>query len=239
MSHHFIEISDLNYAYPDGTKAIDDINLYIYHGESIALLGSNGAGKSTLIKHLNGTILPTQGSVNIGGTPVTKKTLKTIRSTVGLVFQNTDNQLFMPSVFENVAFSPRSIGITGDELQKVVEESLEKVDALDLISKHPFKLSGGEKRKICIASVIASNPEILILDEPTAEIDPKGIGDLVAILNQFSHTKIISSHNLRFAKAVCNRGIVMHEGEIIFDGKLDAIFENDELLEKTGLKEIY
>ncbi|TYB33824.1 MAG: ABC transporter ATP-binding protein [Flexistipes sinusarabici] len=239
MSHHYIAIHELEYTYPDGTKAVADVNLNISHGESVAILGSNGAGKSTLIKHLNGTILPTKGSVNIGGTPVTKKTLKTIRSTVGLVFQNTDNQLFMPSVFENVAFSPRNIGITGDEMQQVVEESLGKVDALGLIDKHPFKLSGGEKRKVCIASVIASNPEILVLDEPTAEIDPKGIGDLVSILRQFSHTKIISSHNLKFSRAVCSRGVVMQEGRIIFDGELNEIFSSDKLLEAAGLKEDY
>jgi cobalt/nickel transport system ATP-binding protein len=239
MSHHFIKISDLEFTYPDGTNALKNINIFISHGESIAILGENGAGKSTLLKHLNGTILPQKGEIDIGGILITKKTLKKIRATVGIVFQNTDNQLFMPTVYDNVAFAPKSIGVEAEQLKQIVKKALEDVEALDLLEKHPFKLSGGEKRKVCIASVIAISPEILVLDEPTAEISPKSIGSLAKILNNFSHTKIVSTHNLKFAEAVCNRFIVLKKGEIIYDGNFEKLFSDKKLLDSAGLLENY
>ncbi|MCB4203951.1 ATP-binding cassette domain-containing protein [Deferribacterales bacterium Es71-Z0220] len=239
MSHHFIKIQDLNFEYSDGTKALEHINLYVTHGESIAILGSNGAGKSTLLKHLNGTLLPTNGEVNIGGITATKKTLQKIRSAVGIVFQNTDNQLFMPTVFENVAFGPRNFGLEGEHLKETVEKALTDVGAIHLSNKHPFRLSGGEKRKVCIASVLACNPEILVLDEPTAEVDPKGLKDIVTLLNSFSHTKVISTHNLKFATAVCKRGVVLKRGKVIFDGEMSELMKNVELLKEAEILEEY
>ncbi|UOD35348.1 ATP-binding cassette domain-containing protein [Deferribacteraceae bacterium V6Fe1] len=239
MSHHFIKIQDLNFEYSDGTRALEHINLYVTHGESIAILGSNGAGKSTLLKHLNGTLLPTNGEVNIGGITATKKTLQKIRSAVGIVFQNTDNQLFMPTVYENVAFGPRNFGLEGEHLKKTVEKALTDVGAIHLSNKHPFRLSGGEKRKVCIASVLACNPEILVLDEPTAEVDPRGLKDIVALLNSFSHTKVISTHNLKFATAVCKRGVVLKRGKVIFDGEMSDLMKNVELLKEAEILEEY
>ena len=239
MSHHFIEIKDLSFNYSDGKSVFEDINLYVTHGESVALLGVNGAGKSTLIRHLNGTLMPAHGTVNIGGVMITKKTIKKIREKVGVVFQNTDNQLFMPTVFENVAFGPRNFGMDKNQIDEIVENCLNEVGAIHLKDKHPFKLSGGEKRKVCIASVLSCNPEILVLDEPTAEIDPKGIKDLINILNSFTHTKIIATHNLRFAAKVCDRGIILNEGKIIHDGKLPEIMENKTLLKDAGILDEY
>jgi len=239
MSHHFIKIENLTFAYSDGTKALDNINLYITHGESVAILGPNGAGKSTLLKHLNGTLLPTNGTVNIGGVIVTKKTLKKIRSAVGIVFQNTDNQLFMPTVYENVAFGPRNFGLEDKYLKDTVEKAISDVGAINLINKHPFRLSGGEKRKICIASVLACNPEILVLDEPTAEVDPKGLKDIANLLNGFAHTKVISTHNLKFATAVCKRGVVLKQGKVIFDGEMCNLVKNFELLKEAEILEEY
>jgi cobalt/nickel transport system ATP-binding protein len=239
MSHHYIEIKDLTFKYSDGTKAIDKINLFVSHGESVAILGSNGAGKSTFIKHLNGVLFPSSGTVNIGGVTVTKKTVKRIREKVGIVFQNSDNQLFMPSVYENVAFGLKNMQLEDKEIREAVEDALMKVGCLHLIDKHPFKLSGGEKRKVCIASIIASNPEILVLDEPTAEVDPKGVSDIVKILNSFVHTKIVSTHNLKFAKAVCKRGVIFHQGQIIFDGNIDEIIGNHKLLKDAEIFEDY
>ena len=239
MSHHYIEVKDLTFKYSDGTEALHKISLFVSHGESVAILGSNGAGKSTFIKHLNGVLLPSSGTVNIGGVTVAKNTVKRIREKVGIVFQNTDNQLFMPTVYENVAFSLRNMLLEETLVKEAVEDALMKVGCLHLVDKHPFKLSGGEKRKVCIASIVASNPEILVLDEPTAEVDPKGISDIVKILNGFVHTKIVSTHNLKFAKAVCKRGILFHRGEIIFDGNVNEITENQTLLKKAEIFEDY
>lgn len=239
MSHHYIKIENLTFSYSDGTKALDAINLCITHGESVAILGANGAGKSTLLKHLNGTFLPTEGTVNIGGLTVTKKTLNKIRSAVGVVFQNTDNQLFMPTVYENVAFGPKNFGLENKYLKDTVEKALLKVGAISLINKHPFRLSGGEKRKVCIASVLACNPEILVLDEPTAEVDPKGLKDIATLLNEFTHTKVISTHNLRFASATCKRGVVLKQGKIIFDGDIEEIMKDTDFLREAEILEEY
>jgi cobalt/nickel transport system ATP-binding protein len=239
MSHHYVNIKDLTFTYSDGNIALENINMYITHGESVAILGSNGAGKSTLLKHLNGTLLSDKGEINIGGIPVTKKTLKKIRETVGIVFQNTDNQLFMPTVYENVAFGPKNLGVDGEQLKSIVELALKDTGTIHLLQKHPFRLSGGEKRKVCIASVIACSPEILVFDEPTAEVDPKGIKDIVNILKKFHHTKIISTHNLKFASAVCKRGVVLKHGKIIFDGQMEDIINNTELLREAEILDEY
>ena len=238
MSHHYIKIENLEFEYPDGTKALSGVNLYISHGESVAILGSNGAGKSTLLKLLNGTLLAKSGKIDIGGTVITKNSLKKIRSAVGIVFQNTDNQLFMPTVCENVAFGPMNFGMI-DQIEEIVNNALSDVGILHLKNKHPFKLSGGEKRKVCIASVLACNPEIFVMDEPTAEVDPKGVKDIVNILQRFTHTKIISTHNIRFAKAVCIRGVILKYGQIIYDGLMEEIVNNKDLLKLAEIYEDY
>jgi len=165
-------VKGLSYTYSDGSRALNDINIEIHHGESVALLGPNGAGKSTLIKHLNGSMLPQEGTVNIGGIPVSKSTIKSIRESVGIVFQNSDNQLFMPTVFENVGFGLLNKGLRIAEVKDKVTVALEKVKAAHLINKHPFRLSGGEKRKVCLASILTIDPNILVLDEPTTDLDP-------------------------------------------------------------------
>ena len=236
MSHHIIEIKNLEYAYPDGTKALRGISFQITHGESVAVVGANGAGKSTLLMHLPGVLLPTKGEVRIGDFPVTKQTIPMIRRSVGMVFQNPDDQLFMPTVYDDVAFGPINLGLPVPEVEKKVAEALQTVGAGHLKEKAPYKLSGGEKRAVSIACVLAMSPDILVLDEPGAGLDPKARRRLIDLLKGFLHTKIISTHDLDMAFELCERIIVLGEGKILADGAARQIFEDELLLAKAHLE---
>ncbi|HEY5522604.1 MAG TPA: ABC transporter ATP-binding protein, partial [Desulfuromonadaceae bacterium] len=172
MSHHIVEVKNLQHVYPDGTIAIKDISFRITHGESVAIIGANGAGKSTLLQHLNGCLEATSGQIRIGDTLLSKGTLPDIRRTVGMVFQYPDDQLFMPTVFEDVAFGPLNLGLSGSEVDLRVSEALERVGAGHLRTKAPYHLSGGEKKRVAIATVLAMSPDILAMDEPTSGLDP-------------------------------------------------------------------
>ncbi|NTW71150.1 MAG: ABC transporter ATP-binding protein [Eubacteriaceae bacterium] len=236
MSHHKVNIHDLHYAYPDGKKAVNGITIDIHHGESVALVGSNGAGKSTLFMLLVGIFFPQSGEIHIGDTPVTKHTLPIIRQKLGFTFQNADDQLFMNSVYEDVAFGPRNYKLDEAEVEKRVTQSLERVGALHLKDRPPYKLSGGEKRSVSIAAVLSIDPDILLMDEPTAALDPKSRRRLIGILKEFEHTKIIATHDLDMAVEVCERTIVISEGRVIADGRTKDIMSDDELLERSGLE---
>lgn len=235
MSHHYLETKKISFSYPDGTEVLQNINFRIEHGDSLAILGSNGAGKSTLIKHFNGLIQPQNGEVIIGGIKVSKISERIIMDKVGIVFQNTDNQLFMPTVFENIAFGLRGKGYQEDDIKTIVSDVAQKLSISDLLSKHPFKLSGGEKRKVCIASIVASSPEILILDEPTAELDPKSRHEIINILRSFNHTKVIATHDLELAKLLCNKSLLLKKGSIKFFGDTSDLLSNEELLKDADL----
>ncbi len=236
MSHHITEVKDLHYVYPDGHKAINGISFRIHHGESVGIIGANGAGKSTLLMLLMGVILPSQGEVRVGDILVTKKTLPLIRQRMGMVFQNPDDQLFMTTVYDDVAFGPRNYKLAEEEVEKRVQQALEMVGILHLKDRAPFKLSGGEKRAAAIASVLSMQPDILVMDEPSSALDPKSRRRLINLLNKFEHTKIITSHDLDMVYDLCARTIVIKNGEIAADGPTPEILMNAGLLDACGLE---
>ncbi|HIJ80295.1 MAG TPA: ABC transporter ATP-binding protein [Desulfuromonadales bacterium] len=237
MSHHIVEVRNLRYVYSDGTAALNGVSFRITHGESVAVIGANGAGKSTLLQHLNGFLEPGDGEVLIGETPLTKATLPIIRRTVGMVFQNPDDQLFMPTVFDDVAFGPLNLGLEPDLVERRVMESLQRVDAGHLRDKPPYHLSGGEKKRVAIATVLAMAPDILVMDEPTSGLDPFSRRQLMALLREFRHTKIFTSHDLDMVLELCPRTIVLHEGVVMADGPTRDIFRNEELLSTCRLEQ--
>ncbi|HEX9078343.1 MAG TPA: ABC transporter ATP-binding protein [Desulfuromonadaceae bacterium] len=237
MSHHIVAADNLSYCYPDGTHALREVCFCIHHGESVAVIGANGAGKSTLLLHLNGCLTPTGGTVRVGDYPVTRGTLPEIRRTVGMIFQDPDDQLFMPTVADDVAFGPLNLGFPPDEVAQRVETALKAVDALHLRGKPPHRLSGGEKRRVAIATVMAMAPDILVLDEPTTGLDPFARRQLIDLLARFSHTKLIATHDLEMVLTLCRRVIVLHEGSIAADGPAGEVFADTALLERCRLEQ--
>ncbi len=237
MSHHSISVKDLGFAYPDGTRALAGVSFEIGHGESIAIVGANGAGKSTLLMHLNGLHSASEGTVRIGDVPVTAKTLSGIRKTVGMVFQDPDDQLFMPTVGQDVGFGPMNMGLPEDEIEARVDDALTRVGALGLKGRPPYRLSGGEKRAVAIATVLAMCPDILVMDEPTSNLDPRARRNLIELLGTFEHTKIIATHDLDMALDLCERTIVIANGTVAADGPTRDIFADEALLDACQLEQ--
>jgi cobalt/nickel transport system ATP-binding protein len=235
MTKKVIEIKDLSYSYPDGNVALRDVNLEVNAGDTLGIVGPNGAGKSTLLLHLNG-ILKGKGHIKILDSDLSDKNLKLIRSKIGMVFQDPDNQLFMPTVFEDVAFGPMNMGMSKDEVKEAVEKALEKVDMLENIQRISHHLSFGEKKRIAIATVLSMNPEILVLDEPTSNLDPKHRRKLINLLRGLKTTKIIATHDLEMVIDICSRVILIDHGTIIADGDVRQILSNKELLELHSLE---
>jgi cobalt/nickel transport system ATP-binding protein len=236
MSHHIIEFKDVFFRYPDGTEALRGIHFRITHGESVGIVGANGSGKSTLLQHMNGCLLPTSGTVTIGDLPLTRKTRQEIRRKVGIIFQNPDDQLFMPTVFDDVAFGPLNLGMDEACVRERVHWALGMVEGLDLRDKPPHHLSGGQKSSVAIASVIAMEPDILALDEPAANLDPRSRRSLIAFLKTFKHSKMIASHDLDLILDVCERCIVIGDGRVVADGPSAGILSNRTLLEENNLE---
>ncbi len=236
MSHHIVKFENVIFKYPDGTCALNGISMLITHGESVGLVGANGSGKTTLLMHLNGYLLPTSGGINIGDIIVNKKTRQEVRKKVGVVFQNPDDQLFMPTVYEDVAFGLLNLGLDDKTVEEKVQIALKTVNCLDLINKPPHHLSGGQKRAVAIATVIAMDPDILAMDEPSSNLDPKSRRDLINLLKSFKHTKIIASHDLDMIFDVCERCIVIKNGQIVADGPTDTILRDKKLLEDNNLE---
>ncbi len=236
MSHHIVEAKDLYYTYPDGTPALKGISFRFTHGESVGIVGENGAGKSTLLLHLVGCLTAESGTVRIGDVHVTPKTLPTVRRAVGMVFQDPDDQLFMPMVFEEVAFGPQNLGLEKQDVEEQVEAALKTVGASHLKSRPPYKLSAGEKRAVAIASVLAMSPSILVMDEPTSNLDPKARRQTINLLNSFEHTRIIATHDLDLVLDVCSRVLVMHEGRITADGPPTEVLKDEKLLQESHLE---
>jgi cobalt/nickel transport system ATP-binding protein len=230
MSHHIVEVRNLCHIFSDGTRALDGVSFRITHGESVAVIGANGAGKSTLLQHLNGYLAATSGDILIGDTPLARATLPDIRRTVGMVFQDPDDQLFMPTVFDDVAFGPLNQGLSGEYLNRRVMEALEQVGVAHLHDKPPYHLSGGEKKRAAIATVLAMSPDILVMDEPTSGLDPCARRRLMSLLRDFRHTKIFTSHDLDMVLELCERTIILHEGSLRADGPTREIFDDDALL---------
>ncbi|MBU0481199.1 MAG: energy-coupling factor ABC transporter ATP-binding protein [Proteobacteria bacterium] len=236
MSHHIVEIKDLKFHYPDRTPALQGVSFRIKHGESVAIVGANGAGKSTLLLHLNGYLTPSEGLVRIGDYQLTPQTLQEVRRTVGMVFQDPDDQLFMSTVFDDVAFGPLNLGYTTEEVAIRVEKALETVGVTHLKKRPPHRLSTGQKRRVAIASVLSMSPDILVMDEPTAGLDPRARTQLISLLQTFKHTKIIATHDLDLVVDLCERTIIMHDGRICADGPSMEIFNNENLLAASCLE---
>ncbi|MHB8908118.1 MAG: energy-coupling factor ABC transporter ATP-binding protein [Syntrophales bacterium] len=236
MSHHIVEFRDVSFRYPDGTEALRGVNFRITHGESVGVVGANGAGKSTLLQHMNGYLMPTSGTVTIGDCRLTAKTRQEVRRKVGIVFQNPDDQLFMPTVFDDVAFGPLNLGLDEAAVRERVEKALGMVNGLALRDKPPHHLSAGQKSAVAIASVMAMEPDILAMDEPAANLDPRSRRLLIGLLNTFSHSKIIASHDLDLILDVCERCLVIGNGVVVADGPAAEILSDRALLEENSLE---
>lgn len=236
-----IELRDLSYSYPDGTPALRGINMKVERGERVAVIGPNGAGKSTLFLHLNGILKPAAGEVIINGERVdySKDELIKIRQKVGIVFQNPDDQLFSPTVREDVAFGPMNLGLPEDEIEERVAESLEKVGMSGYENRAPHHLSGGEKKRVAIAGILAMKPEIMVLDEPTTGLDPGTADGIIRILLELSRegiTVMISSHDVEIISQFAERVFVLNNGELIAEGTPLEIFMDAELIRRASLR---
>jgi cobalt/nickel transport system ATP-binding protein len=229
-----LRVENLSYTYPDGRQALKDINLTVFKGDSLALVGPNGAGKSTLILHFNG-IIRSDGNVFFLGKPIDDKNLKYVRSRVGLVFQNPDDQLFSPTVFDDVAFGPINMGYDEEQVRDAVKKALALVGMSGFEKRSPHHLSIGEKKRIAIATVLSMSPDLLVIDEPSASLDPKGKWDFIDFLKHLSWTKIIVSHDLELVESLCRRIVVMENGRIAADGLTADILSDRKLLVNYGL----
>ncbi|HUN64719.1 MAG TPA: ABC transporter ATP-binding protein [Bacteroidota bacterium] len=236
-----VEIVGLRYCYPDGSRALDGITFRIGEGETVGCIGPNGAGKSTLLLHMNGILpedLPPAGTaaVKIFGTPVSGPTLRAVRRDVGLLFQDPDDQLFCPTVFEDVAFGPAQFGGDPAEVRRKTEDALTKVGLAGYGSRSPHRLSGGEKQRVCLAGILACEPRILVLDEPTSDLDPRGKRQLKQLLGSIPTTKIIATHDLELVVELCPRVIVLDGGKIVADGPTAVLLSDERLMEDHGLE---
>jgi cobalt/nickel transport system ATP-binding protein len=236
---HLIETRDLCYSYPHSVKALEGINFIAPRNARIAVIGSNGAGKSTLFKHFNGIFKPTSGSVLIRGEPITKQNIREVRKFVGIVFQNADDQIFSPTVEQDVAFGPTNLGLDEETIHHRVHEALKIVGIEHLADRVPHHLSGGEKKRVAIAGVIAMEPEVLVLDEPTAGLDPQGVHDLVGFINSLSKkygmTVIFSTHDVGLVAEVSDYIYVMNKGRFVAEGTVEQIFMQPEMLRSMRL----
>jgi cobalt/nickel transport system ATP-binding protein len=235
MMHHSIEVANLSFSYPDGHQALRDVTLHIEPCEKVALVGPNGAGKSTLILHLNG-ILDGHGEVCVAGLPVIKRNLGKVRARVGLVFQSPDDQLFSPTVFDDVAFGPIYQGFPPDQVQELVDEALATVGMSAYAGRVSHHLSMGEKKRIAIATVLSMKPEVLVLDEPTAGLDPRARRGLINLLHDLPITMLISSHDMHMVRELFPRTVIMDEGRIVADGSTLELMEDEALLTAHGLE---
>ena len=241
MNESHLSVKNLSYTYPDGTRALKNVNMEIFKGEKVAIMGPNGAGKSTLFSHFNGLTEPTSGYLELDGKKMEydKKTLLEIRQKVGIVFQDPNDQLFAPTVKEDVAFGPMNLGLDYEEVEKRVNEALELVGMKKFKDKTPHHLSGGQQKRVAIAGIIAMRPEIMILDEPTAGLDPQGVDQVLTILNNLNKdgmSIVISSHDIEMVNGFAEKIFVLYEGEILASGDKNEIFSNKELLKEAHLK---
>jgi cobalt/nickel transport system ATP-binding protein len=239
MSAPSLEVKELAFAYPDGHQALFGINLKIAPGERVALLGPNGAGKTTFVMHLNGLHAAQHGEVIIDGEVIdteAKESLRAIRGKVGIVFQDPDDQLFMPTVFDDIAFGPQNLGFSGKELEDKVLAALDLVGMSEFKDRPPHHLSFGQRRRVAVATVLAMNPSMLVLDEPSSNLDPASRRELAEILISLPITMIMVTHDLPFAYELCERSVILAGGEIVADGKTEEILRDSELLKKYRLE---
>jgi cobalt/nickel transport system ATP-binding protein len=217
-----IEVRGLRYSYPDGTQALAGVDFHLDAGECVALLGANGSGKTTFVLHLNGLLIG-EGSVVVCGKPVEKANLKEIRAKVGIVFQDSDEQLFLPTVIEDVAFGPANQGLDAHAAMHKAEDVLEKVGMKGALGRAPYHLSAGEKRRVAIAGVLAMEPEILVLDEPTTFLDPPGQRDLIRLLRALPQAKVLITHDVKLARTLASRAVFFDHGKVAGEGSVEAL----------------
>ena len=236
MSVPALEVRDLSFSYPDGTPVLHSIDFHVHPGERVALLGPNGAGKTTLVLHLNGIFSADSGSVTVAGLPAVEENIHEIRRRTGLVFQDPDDQLFMPTVRQDVAFGPANFGVHGSDLDDRVVAALEAVGMLDVIDRPPHHLSLGQRRRVAVATVLAMQPEILVLDEPSSNLDPASRHELAHILEALDITMLMVTHDLPYALELCERSLVMNNGRIVADGPTAVILADRELMRANRLE---
>ena len=233
---NIISVSHLAFGYDSKRKVLENINFRLKKGESVGLVGANGVGKSTLLRILVGLNTGFQGDVMVNNIPLEKKNLKTIRKNVGYVFQDADSQLFMSTVFDDVAFAPRNYGMSEAEVNEKTMEALKVVHIEQLKDKQIYKLSGGEKKLASIATILSTEPDVILMDEPSVALDPKNRRNLINILNQLNQAKIIASHDLNMIMDTCERTILLSDGKVIKDGNTKEILLDKELMEESGLE---
>ena len=231
-----IHIKEISFSYPDGNQAINKVSIHIKQGSTVAVVGANGAGKSTLLAMMVGILMAKEGDVEIAGIPLTKNKLEEIRKKVGFVFQNPDDQLFMSRVYDDIAFGPRNFGFNIDEIDKMTSRAIETMKIEHLVNRTPHKLSGGEKRNVAIAAVLAMDPEVLLFDEPSSYLDPKSRRNFIHAMSALDHTKVIATHDLDLVLDLCERVIILRKGEVFADGNPMELFQNEGLMEQAGLE---
>ena len=236
LAARWIEVEHVHFTYPDGFEALRGVDLRLGRGEKAALVGPNGAGKSTLMLHLNGIHLPSHGVVRVGGVAVDRSTAKRIRAEVGLVFQDPDDQLFSPTVFEDVAFGPLHMGVPEAEIHDRVERALAAVGMAGAGRRLPHRLSLGQRKRVALATVLSMDPTVLVFDEPSAGLDPRGRRELIRLLRALGQTLLVSTHDMRLVAEVFPRRIVMDDGVVVGDGPTEAILADDAFLEAHGLE---
>lgn len=238
MNVPVIQVQNLSFAYPGNLEALHDISLQVGAGEKVAMVGPNGAGKSTLFLHLNG-ILRGQGSVRVAGLDVNNKTIRAVRAKVGMVFQNPDDQLFSPTIFDDVAFGPLNMGCAVAEVRQRVTQALSAVGMLGHEERMPHHLSLGERKRVAIATVLAMDPDILVLDEPSAGLDPRTRRSLIELLRDLPQTMLIASHDMRLVWDLCPRTVILDQGRIVADGPTAKLLQDAPLMERHGLETPY
>ena len=232
-----IDVQNLSVIYPDGTKAIDGISLSLADGETAALIGANGAGKTSLILSLVG-VIPSKGEVTVGDVRLCRETVGEIRRRVGVVFQNPDDQLFMPTIYDDVAFGLRNYGIAEADIERRVDRQLRELRMAHLKHKSSLKQSAGEKRTVAIATVLVMEPTVMLFDEPTAFLDPKARRNLINLLGRLPHTKLIATHDISFAAQVCDRAILLKSGRIFADGASAELLYDEKTMDDCGVEAI-
>ncbi len=236
MNKQYLNVNNLSFEYPDGFKALENINLNLSKGERLAVLGPNGAGKTTLILHLNGILGDLNGQITLNNKPFSEENISKIRKSVGLVFQDPDDQLFMPTVLEDVMFGPKNFGFSDELVEKNSIKALEQVKMLQFQDKPPHHLSFGQKRKVAIASVLASEPELLVLDEPSSNLDPASRRELIDILKNLDVSIILVTHDLPMALEICNRSIILNDGKITVNDETYKILKNEKVMSDNRLE---
>ena len=231
-----IEVNKISYYYPDGHQALQNISLTVAAGTNTAIVGANGAGKSTLLSLMAGIFSAKEGSIEIAGIPLVKNRMEEVRRKIGFVFQNPDDQLFMARVYEDISFGPRNFGFHPEEVRKMTERAAETMKIEHLLDRPPHKLSGGEKRNVAIAAVLAMEPELLLFDEPSSYLDPKSRRNFINAMKVLRHTKVIATHDLDLVLDLCPRVIILKKGEVFADGNSAELLSDEALMKEAGLE---